>query len=126
MPASRIIDLAVRTFFENELTGIYRQKHVKIMRLGLLRLLKSDDHRYDAMSFMGHPLAETPHLDWGYPQRVDTQNQKKRVVQMKVVQKKKKIKQYDEDFKKSSVELFLRSGKKQRQFVRELGFVFAA
>ena len=23
----------------------------------------SDDHRYDAMSFMGHPLAETPHLD---------------------------------------------------------------
>ncbi|MCU0791288.1 MAG: sulfatase [Opitutaceae bacterium] len=23
----------------------------------------SDDHRYDAMSFMGHPLAQTPHLD---------------------------------------------------------------
>ena len=23
----------------------------------------SDDHRFDAMSFMGHPLAETPHLD---------------------------------------------------------------
>ncbi|MDQ8185674.1 sulfatase [Pelagicoccus sp. SDUM812002] len=23
----------------------------------------SDDHRYDAMSFMGHPFAETPHLD---------------------------------------------------------------
>ena len=23
----------------------------------------SDDHRYDAMSFMGHPIAETPHLD---------------------------------------------------------------
>lgn len=23
----------------------------------------SDDHRYDAMSFLGHPLAETPHLD---------------------------------------------------------------
>ena len=23
----------------------------------------SDDHRYDAMSFMGHPLAKTPHMD---------------------------------------------------------------
>ncbi len=23
----------------------------------------TDDHRYDAMSFMGHPLADTPHLD---------------------------------------------------------------
>ena len=23
----------------------------------------SDDHRWDAMSFMGHPLADTPHLD---------------------------------------------------------------
>ena len=23
----------------------------------------SDDHRWDAMSFLGHPLAETPHLD---------------------------------------------------------------
>ncbi|PAW67211.1 MAG: acetylglucosamine-6-sulfatase [Opitutia bacterium Tous-C1TDCM] len=23
----------------------------------------ADDHRYDAMSFMGHPVAETPHLD---------------------------------------------------------------
>lgn len=23
----------------------------------------SDDHRYDAMSFMGHPFAETPHMD---------------------------------------------------------------
>ena len=23
----------------------------------------SDDHRYDAMSFMGHPLANTPHMD---------------------------------------------------------------
>ena len=23
----------------------------------------TDDHRYDAMSFMGHPLARTPHLD---------------------------------------------------------------
>ena len=23
----------------------------------------SDDHRYDAMSFMGHQLAETPHMD---------------------------------------------------------------
>jgi N-acetylglucosamine-6-sulfatase len=23
----------------------------------------SDDHRYDAMSFMGHPLARTPHMD---------------------------------------------------------------
>ena len=23
----------------------------------------SDDHRYDAMSFMGHPLAKTPYMD---------------------------------------------------------------
>ena len=23
----------------------------------------SDDHRYDAMSFMGHPFAKTPHMD---------------------------------------------------------------
>ena len=23
----------------------------------------SDDHRFDAMSFMGHPLARTPHMD---------------------------------------------------------------
>ena len=23
----------------------------------------SDDHRYDAMSFLGHQFAETPHLD---------------------------------------------------------------
>jgi N-acetylglucosamine-6-sulfatase len=23
----------------------------------------SDDHRYDAMGFMGHPLAKTPHMD---------------------------------------------------------------
>ena len=23
----------------------------------------SDDHRYDAMSFLGHQLAETPHMD---------------------------------------------------------------
>ena len=23
----------------------------------------SDDHRYDAMSFMGHPIAKTPHMD---------------------------------------------------------------
>ena len=23
----------------------------------------SDDHRYDAMSFMNHPLAKTPHMD---------------------------------------------------------------
>lgn len=23
----------------------------------------SDDHRYDAMSFMGHPFAITPHMD---------------------------------------------------------------
>ena len=23
----------------------------------------TDDHRYDAMSFMGHPIAETPHMD---------------------------------------------------------------
>ena len=23
----------------------------------------SDDHRYDAMSFMGHSLAKTPHMD---------------------------------------------------------------
>ena len=23
----------------------------------------SDDHRYDAMGFLGHPLAETPHMD---------------------------------------------------------------
>ncbi len=23
----------------------------------------SDDHRYDAMSFMGHPFARTPHMD---------------------------------------------------------------
>ena len=26
-------------------------------------LILVDDHRYDAMSFLGHPLAETPHLD---------------------------------------------------------------
>ena len=23
----------------------------------------SDDHRFDAMSFMGHPFAKTPHMD---------------------------------------------------------------
>ena len=33
----------------------------------------SDDHRYDAMSFMGHPFAKTPHMDamaqqWCAPQ----------------------------------------------------------
>ena len=26
-------------------------------------LILTDDHRSDAMSFMGHPIAETPHLD---------------------------------------------------------------
>ena len=26
-------------------------------------LILTDDHRYDAMGFMGHPVAETPHLD---------------------------------------------------------------
>jgi N-acetylglucosamine-6-sulfatase len=26
-------------------------------------LVLVDDHRYDAMSFLGHPLAETPHID---------------------------------------------------------------
>ena len=24
----------------------------------------TDDHRYDAMGFMGHPFLETPHLDY--------------------------------------------------------------
>ena len=32
-------------------------------------------------------------------------------------------KKYDEDFKKSSVELFFKSGKKQRAFARELGVI---
>jgi N-acetylglucosamine-6-sulfatase len=26
-------------------------------------LILTDDHRFDAMSFLGHPIAETPHLD---------------------------------------------------------------
>ena len=26
-------------------------------------LILTDDHRSDAMGFMGHPIAETPHLD---------------------------------------------------------------
>ncbi len=43
---------------------------------------------------------------------------------MKVIETKKEIKKYDEDFKKSSVELYLRSGKKQRQFARELGVAY--
>ncbi len=36
---------------------------------------------------------------------------------------KKKAKRYDEDFKKSSVELFLKSDKKQKEFARELGVI---
>ena len=36
---------------------------------------------------------------------------------------KKKSKRYDEDFKKSSVELFLKSGKRQKEFARELGVI---
>ena len=36
---------------------------------------------------------------------------------------KKKVKKYDEDFKKSSVELFLKSGKRQKEFARELGVI---
>ena len=36
---------------------------------------------------------------------------------------KKKVKKYDEDFKKSSVELFLKSGKRQKEFDRELGVI---
>ena len=34
---------------------------------------------------------------------------------------KKQIKKYDDDFKKSSVELFLKSGKRQIDFAKELG-----
>ncbi len=33
----------------------------------------------------------------------------------------KKVKKYDDDFKKSSVELFLKSGKRQIDFAKELG-----
>ena len=36
---------------------------------------------------------------------------------------KRKFKKYDEDFKKSSVELFFQSGKRQKPFARELGVV---
>ena len=34
----------------------------------------SDDHRYDAMSFMGHQFAETPHMDQMAKQGVHLQN----------------------------------------------------
>ena len=34
---------------------------------------------------------------------------------------KREVKQYDEEFKKSSVELFFKSGKKQKPFSGELG-----
>ena len=34
----------------------------------------SDDHRYDAMSFMGHPFAETPHMDTMAKKGVHMQN----------------------------------------------------
>ena len=34
---------------------------------------------------------------------------------------RKETKKYDDDFKKSSVELFLKSGKKQIDFAKELG-----
>ncbi len=36
---------------------------------------------------------------------------------------KKKIRKNDEEFKKSSVELFLKSGKKQKELARELGVI---
>jgi len=34
----------------------------------------SDDHRYDAMSFMGHPIAKTPHMDAMAKQGVHLKN----------------------------------------------------
>jgi len=38
-------------------------RHIEGVKPRNVVFILSDDHRYDAMSFMGHPLAETPHLD---------------------------------------------------------------
>jgi N-acetylglucosamine-6-sulfatase len=43
--------------------GVKRLSRIKGVKPRNIILILTDDHRYDAMGFMGHPLAETPNLD---------------------------------------------------------------
>ena len=71
MPFTRFIGLVVLTLFIT--TGLHAAvvpvpKEVVVERTPAAKprnviFVLSDDHRYDAMSFLGHPLAVTPHLD---------------------------------------------------------------
>jgi N-acetylglucosamine-6-sulfatase len=38
-------------------------QHIKGAKPRSVVFILSDDHRYDAMSFMGHQFAQTPHMD---------------------------------------------------------------